>query len=254
METLLIELARWIEEETPPIFVGDIKPGVTIGQCIPPIFDAYCKVFHPFEVNPDEPEILEQNLEPRFPLTFNGTRDELFEIYKKEREEHDSKRWNFVRWESVAEKYGLVFYNQISPESFVKKFRKTGWQKNLNFPMEGHLPRSLLINILDILILHSPKDEVHIYQMPPNTIWKNKFGTDLVKCNFGEVLIYFVKDFIGYLYPADKSWILYTNTDLTFTIVGGPNKLIERFMNNDIEALECNSYTRVDDGSDQINL
>lgn len=272
MTTEPIDIAKWIEDEKLPRTTGDFKLlGCTIGQCIPPNFESYCKIYHPFEVTPDEPDILEPNKEygQKVNLSISNSPDAglqitevksdgtVIDIFARQQErlkEYKSKSWDFVTWKSVAERYGLIFHNEISPQTFVDRFQKIGWQKNLNFPSEGYLPRQLLVKLLKLLKEYSSQDQAYIYQMPPNNIWKDNKDCDLVKCSFNEVLEYFDKDFIGYLYSEDKSWVIFTDTDLKFTIVGGQKKLIDVLLSSDLEVLECKATTRVDIYSDKINV
>ncbi len=265
------ETGQWIEDDKLPRTTADFKTvGCTIGECVPPKYESYCKIFHPFEVTPDEEEILEPQNEygQKVNLVFNkdnesgiafseikedGTVVDILERFKERKKEYNSKRWSIVSWKNIAEKYGLIFHNQINPDSFVAKFLKIGWQRNLNFPREGYLPRQSLIKLLDILKTTTKVTEVCIYQMPPNNIWKDNKDSDFVKCSYEGVLEYFDKDFIGYLYAIDKSWIILTDTDLTFTIVGGRKKLIYALVASDLEVLECKSTTRVDNYSDELN-
>jgi hypothetical protein len=270
MTTETIDLAKWIEDETLNITRDDFKlHGCTIGHCIPPKFESYCKIFHPFEVTKDEVDILELNKEYGNQVSLNisidheglqitetgkdGTITDIFEKQQERLKEYNSKKWNFVTWKSIADKYGLTFHNEINPQTFVDKFQKIGWQRNLNFPSEGYLPRQILTKLLALLKYKSPSDEVYIYRMPPHNIWKDTIDCELVKCNFYEVLEYFDKDFIGYLYSVDKSWVVYTDTDLCFTIVGGKRQLIDILITSELEVLECAVTTRVDNFSDKIN-
>jgi hypothetical protein len=271
MKTEKIEIAKWIEEEKIPLTTGDFKlEGCTIEQCIPAKFETYCKIFHPFEITPDEDDILEPNKEygQQINLTFSNNIEEGFlikeigkegkeiDIFERQREylkDYNSKKWYDATWKSIAEKYDLTFHNEINPQTYIDKFQEIGWQKNLNFPSEGYLPRKSLETLLKILNKMSSSKRVFIYQMIPHNIWKDDKDCDLVSCNVNEVLEYFENDFIGYLYSEDKSWIIFTDTDLNFTIVGGQKILIENLIESDLEVLECKSKTRVDNYSDKIN-
>lgn len=271
MTTESIDIAKWIEEETLHRTTDDFKlHGVTIAHCIPPKFESYCKIFHPFELTEDEGNILEPNKDygQRVSLTISsdtqglqitktetdGTIVDIFERQQVQLKEYNSKKWNFVTWKNIADKYGLTFHNEINPQTYIDKFQKIGWQRNLNFPSEGYLPRQILTKLLILLQDKSSSDEVYIYQMPPHNIWKDNKDCDLVKCNFNEVLEYFDKDFIGYLYSIDKSWVVFTDTDLCFTIVGGQNQLIDTLISSELEVSECIATTRVDSYGDKIKV
>jgi hypothetical protein len=266
-----IDIAKWIQEGTLPWTTDDFKLfGCTIGQCIPPTYEAYCKIFHPFEITPDEPDVLAPNKEygQQVTLQFNRDNDNnlsiseirpdgsivnILERQKEQLAEHNSKRWNLASWKSIAEKYGLFFHNEISQQKFVEKFQKIGWPKNLSFPSEGYLPRQLLIDLTYILKTAVTTDTVYIYQFPPHTAFKGNKDCELVRCSLDEVLEYFGNGFVGYLYASDKSWIVFTDTDLSFTIVGGQIQLIEKLINSSLEVLQCLSTTRVDMYADKLN-
>lgn len=271
MTTEPIEKAKWIEDEQLPRTNKNFElTGCTIGQCIPPIFECYCKIFHPFEVTPDEPDILEPKKQLgqmgnltikthpdsglQVTITFeDGNVIDIPKQHEERQREYKSKTWHFATWRSIAEKYDLVFHNEVNGKTFADKFQTIGWPRNLKFPSEGYLPRELLVNLLKKLENISNSDQVYIYQMLPNSIFKDNKDCDLVKCTFNEVLEYFDTNFIGYLYPEDKSWVVFTDTDLCFSIVGGPKRLVDLLLSSDLEILECNATTRVDNFSDKMN-
>ncbi len=145
-------------------------------------------------------------------------------------------------------------HNEVNVESFMEMFQKIGWPKNLNLPMEGNLLRQQLTILLGAINEISSSKEVYIYQELPHSIVKENKDCDLVKCSFKEVLQYFDNYFKGYLFSADKSWLVFTHTDLDFTILGGPKKLIDNLISSDLEVLECTANTRVDSKSDELNL
>jgi len=266
-----MEMAKWIEDEVLPLSTSEFKmSGCPIGHCIPPKFESYCKIYHPFEVTPDEPDILEPDKDYRKPVSITFLRDpekvtkitmtkndgtviDLFEEHKERLKDYHSKKWIFTAWKTIADKYGLLFHNEINTETYVNKFQEIGWPKNLAFPGEGQLPRKNLMDHLGVLEKESTAGEVFIYQKIPHSIYKDNRYDDLVRCSYEEVLGYFDKDFAGYLYSADKSWIVFTDTDQHFTIVGGDKRLIRSLATCDLEVLECTKDTRVDEHSDRIN-
>jgi len=250
MESLDTQIANWIDKKIIPLTPGNLEPqGVIINNCIPGIFESYCKLFHPFEINITEADILISDQENR---QKNGEGD-LFQQYQKKLKEFKPGDLKVVTWKNIASKFGLIFHDEINTRAFSEKFKKIGWPKNISFPKEGRLPRILLIELLAILKKENAGNVVFIYQSPPNSIMKIDKYHDLVRCTFEEVLKYFEDDFIGYLYPEDKSWIVYTGTDLHFTIIGGKKKLIDAIVNSHLEAVECESTTRVDNDSDKLN-
>jgi len=271
METLNVDFAKWISNELLKPTKGDFKVfGSTIGQNIPPTFESYCKIFHPFGITLDEPEGLRPNSKKGKLLTSSmeigekkeiiitekdseGKEIDLLQDFIQRKEDHNLKFFKYISWKNIANKYGLSFHSQINIQSFVAKFKNIGWPTNLNFPKEGRLPRQILVKLIEILKKGTIKNEVFIYQTAPHTIWKGGKDCDLVKCTFEDILKYFEEDFIGYLYSSDKSWIVYTNNDLHFTIVGAKKSIITNIANSELEAIECNANTRTDYYSDKIN-
>ncbi len=239
MEILPNEKAKWIRENLMPMksydFKNDFKlEGYTIANCIPIIFESYRKIFHPFEITFDETDFLE--LSPDFFV---------------KRKEYKSKRWEEISWKSISDKYGLKFHDQINPQTFINKFEKIGFPKNLTFPFEGHLSLKIFEELIKILKSYDTKDEVYSYQVMPHSE-KNEFEV-LVKCSFDELITYYPNGLIGYLYSHDKRWILFTDTDLCFTIFGGPSDLSDKLNSSSVESLLCLATSRVDDYGDLIN-
>ena len=156
----------------------------------------------------------------------------------------------------MAEKYGLVFHNEINPRSFTNKFEESGWPEDLGFPSEGYLPRRELLKLVEVLRCHTPTGEAYIFQTAPHSTYKDGRTEDLVVAELGEVSRYFDDGFIGYLYGRDKEWVVYTDTDLPFTIAAGSEELVGTLTNNEVsglEALICDPSTRLDVASNQIN-
>ena len=271
MQTLPISESKWIPESVQPCSKEKFREnGCTIANLIPPVYESYGKLLHPFEINTAEPDTLEPN--PDYGRQVNiaissvpggginiteqykdGTGTNLFDEYQKKVEDRKAQKLLPVSWQSIAQKYALRFHEEINTSSYIARFQKTGWPRNLLFPSEGRLPRAQLISLLSILKECSPQEEVHIYQTPPHSLYKNDRIEDLVACTFEEVTQYFEEDFIGYLYAADKSWIVFTDTDLHCTLIGGYPALLQALQESTLEVVPCSHTTRVDNFSDRIN-
>ena len=213
METLDLANARWIDETN-----NKFKhQGLTVEDCIPPMYEAYAKVLHPFS------------------------------IYQTRYEADHEINPTSISWQNTAEKYGMRFYAETNKISFVTHFEDIGYPTDLYFPIEGILPRQLFVELLKVLESYTPSNEFIIYQTAPYTIWKDEKVQDLVACNADEVLTYFDKFFAGYLYAADKSWIIFTDCDLYFTIIGGTKELVSALAESQLETIICSNLSRVDE-------
>jgi hypothetical protein len=213
MKTLDLSEANWIED----VIHKRKYEGVTIENCIPSKYEVYGKILHPFTTFADEQQArLEIDPTP-------------------------------VKWKVVAVKYGMNFYPDTNIISFVRHFKEIGFPSNLHFPDEGTLPLTLCSHLLKVLESFTVSGEVVIYQTAVHGIWKDGKLDDLVTCNFEEVRSYFNNWFSGYLYAADKSWIIFTDADLYFTIVGGTQKLVSALTDREFETIVCSSLARVDE-------
>lgn len=272
MKRIDTKLSYWIENEKVSIqaHINEVEFVNKIHNTIPPIFESYCKIFHPFEVVVEENETLTKNERygkwgsmllkhdnKGIPHCYevNERGEEIDIVKRKEKEQHvwESKERKSISWKSVTEKYGLNYHSEINPDSFVRKFQQIGWPSNLGFPSEGFLPQPELEKFLEIAKKHTPSGRVYIYQKAPNTIWKNNEPEDLVLCSIAEVKEYFTNGFVGYMYDEERRWIIFNDTDLYFSIVGGTKKLITDLQHSQLETLECREDTRVDNWSDKIN-
>lgn len=272
MKKVNTEFAQWIEDGKAsvhfPIEGGEFVNRVK--NIVPAIFESYCKIFHPFEISFEEEDTLTKNEQYGQHRTMLLNRDaqgnlhfyeinaqgEAEDIVKRSEEEQriwESRKRENVCWRDVAEKYGLVYHNEINPQSFVRRFQQIGWPPNLRFPSEGFLPQEALETFLAVVASHTPSQRVYIYQQAPNTIWRNSEPEELVLCRLDEVKDYFTSGFIGYIYDEERRWIIFNDTDLCFSVVGGARKLIMDLLSSPLEVLECSANTRVDVNSDKVN-
>lgn len=271
MEHLPLSEAQWFRQQLKPWPPADFsKEGTTVDNLIPSGYESYGKLLHPFEVNREEPDTLgpHPNYGKRVNIAISNTPDGGISITEQKPDgtvvdlrEEASRREEKRRlqtlvptpWRTIAQKYGLTFHEEINTGSYAALFQHTGWPRNLLFPSEGFLPRQPFLQLLSLLKEHTPGGAVYIFQYPPHTLFKEGRTEDLVRCHLEEVPAYFEEDFIGYLFAADRSWMVHTNTDFHFTLVGGNQALLAALESSELEVLECRAATRVDDYSDRIN-
>jgi hypothetical protein len=179
--------------------------------------------------------------------------DEYISLSSKLNEKRFSNNAKDIRWEYLSAQLNLEYHNELSFKMIATALKKREWPKNLHLPDEGHLEFKLFQKLLKT-VHEVCQDEVYFaVQTPPNTLWITDIEYDLIEMSYDEVLKYFDKYFIGYLYSDSKSWIIHTDTDLLFTIVGGDQRLVNRILYSDLEAIECTSDTRIDNKSDRLN-
>lgn len=250
MIKLNIQEADWIKEQTVPY--GTSTRNVVMGNIIPAQFDSYCKIFYPFTIFHDVPATLVPNEQLKKPshwyfdpqtrkLMADGKEWVPDELVQR----RDKGEGSATRWKEMGERYGVTFNNQTEIEAYSNKFKEIGWPENLLFPAEGRLPMPMLSVVLDILTRYSGgKDSVRLYLIAPNSMGWKDYPKEVVEGRLDEIPDYFDRRyFIGWLFPPDRSWILHTDTDLHYTVLGGPAPLIDMLVKSPLEVLKCDAST-----------
>ncbi|HEY4289268.1 MAG TPA: hypothetical protein VGN00_19340 [Puia sp.] len=134
-----------------------------------------------------------------------------------------------VGWKEVGERYGVVFDKESSIDRYARAIKEKEASERLEFPIEGQLPLAVLTTLLEVLKPYTASGRVCIFQTPPHSIFRGGNTGELVELGLDEVPGYFTKYFTGYLFSVDRSWIVFTDTDLDFTIVGGSAQLISSY-------------------------
>lgn len=232
----------------------------SVSDCIPPLFEAYCKVLHTIYIdtsiedlnitwddyiksnrdfNPDDPiENLLSN------ATYNyGQPDEDFEGVQ-------------VSWKDLAKSFNIKFVPELNAESFTKKFKNGSWPRYLVGPTEGLLTEQETNTIINIISDMYPNEDVYFRFFLMSTIklendlfFKGKLTDYLLFQNSKEVI-----SSPNHVWPQSKEWCVCTDYDLTFTLIGGSRQLINNFLNSDdLECLEVLPKTGVSYLADKIN-
>jgi hypothetical protein len=237
--------------------------GNVVAQCMPGVFPAYCKLFHPIHEDAsirnhaltwDE----EKRANPAPVETEPGKkalaallRDSVLVGHCSGVEETQDAR---VLWQTLAERYGLVFNPEFNPESFRKVFKTGSWPRYLLGPAEGTLDRKTCEALISVFKPLSQtggiyfrfsdylmNDLPHLYSGD-----LNELTAFLTKPRFGSTPEYW--------WPDDRSWCVCTDWDLTFTLVGGSRTLVEACLAHPIlECIVVTPETRIDFRADNLN-
>ena len=225
-----LDLTKWIEEETIQWQITDSKIfNLEIGKCLPQGFESHCKIFYPFEQK--------------------KSHDQSIALI-----EENEKNSEFIKWKKIADEHDLVFHNQLSLKTYKTRLEKKLKDEGIEFPKDGSFNASLFDQLLSILKAKRPFENLYIYQKLPHSIWKNKERDILYLSSWIETMEYFNEGFTGYVFPEDKSWIVFADINFPFALVGGGKEIIEAIVSSELEAIECSENTRVDEYSDEINL
>jgi len=197
-------------------------PGVSVRHCVPSKFPSYAKVFHPIYTDPPS------------------------------RGRIKGKR---VLWRELAQRFSLEFHPEINASFFAPVSQEGTWIENLIGPDKGHLDEDTCGVLIDTLERFTGQHQCWFYYTG-------------ISISGYEPRLYHgdIQDIIGltkldgamappeYWWPDDRSWCIYSDWDLTFTIVAGPSELIRLCADNSaLEAVPVTASTRVDDLADRPN-
>lgn len=219
--------------------------GNFVSHLLPPKFGAYAKILHRITANYEN---IDHPLSGReFALLRIPPCAELRSFVESQRHRAESPR---IRWKALAELLSVPFVSEICHEWFRASLGDpTCWPRFLYGPDEGNLDYEELSELLSLLHLFTGKQECFLRFAPVPLV-----GTDrpiLFTGALDEVIAFLKKNEYQfspeYLWPSDRNWCLCTDYDLTFTVVGGPQKLISAiFGSSRLEALQVNEQTRID--------
>ncbi len=223
----------WLREELSPLPEGK-EPEFRVEHRLPRRFERALKILHPMYVDPD---VEDRRLTWSQSGQATGRRGE--------------RRW----WRELAEEHGLDFCPELSEWSFLPRF-SGGWPRHLVGPDEGTLPADQCLRLAAHLLRSDSTSNVYFYyDLAATTDWEAEqlwlgplaelntlLGSDEVWCSPSIWL------------PADRSWCVATDYDLTFTLVGGSEGLVTAIEEDEeLETLPVDFDTRIDARADIVN-
>lgn len=259
---------RWIEEGRLKLIPWNNPDwnGNFVAHCLPPIFPAYAKIFHPMyedlelkgtSVTWDEENKLLRQLQappgnPVSKIFYEALSNSTLVM----RSGPCPKSGRRIRWQELAHQFGLQFHAEINDTSFTRIFPKSSWPRYLIGPAEGDLAIESCANLATILERYTQSQTCYFYYLIYAT--KDCGNPLLFQGHLGnvfEALKYEkVRSSPSWWWPSDHSWCVSTDWDLTFTLVGGPESLIaELIANPELECLQVTSESRVDSKGDLRN-
>jgi hypothetical protein len=221
--------------------------GNFVSHLIPERFDAYTKILHRIEPNYkniDNPLSERENAILKIPKC-----TELRSFIGKLREERRNPR---IRWATLAQLLGVPFAPEICHEWFRTTMEEPGcWPRFLFGPADGNLHPEELSNVISLLMPSTGSQDCffRFFEYTPAHLFE---GKPILFCGVLNELGTFLTEGSHqftpeYWWPADRSWCLCSEYDLTFTLIGGSRDLISAVLRNDtLEALEVTAGTRID--------
>jgi hypothetical protein len=256
--------AKWIRKRVIVTEHFDPVVGNQIGNLFPTMFQSYCKVFHNIyqdnaiedhsttwddvekrkTYDPTDPVA---NLKHTATTVYGGT------------DNRDRERLTRLRWSELAEQYGLRFHGDINQNSFTRNFPGGSWPFYLIGPQEGNLEVPTCGEIVRSIIIATGGDLSELCYFLYDLIATQALESDLLfsgplRSIFETYELDEVHGTPTFWWPADRNWLVCTDWDLTFTVVGGSSDLIAAIVSNpELEAITVEPSSRVDFKSDTIN-
>lgn len=229
-----LEEYKWIRDET-VYFLTDKRQGSRVENFLPKRFTHYCKIIHPLF---RDPQIKDESL-----LWRDCSPDQSGEIQLGER----------LRLMDLAEKYDLEFSKELSPASLMNKLG--GYPRYIISGEEGEIEPDSLKALVRVLQLFGGEERCYFLY---GLLKSAHYIDELYHGELAEVEELAKRDHLygtpSYWWPEDKSWCLYTDIDMNFSLIGGSPELIEALFADDfLECIECDTATRIDNLADYRN-
>jgi hypothetical protein len=255
--------AAWISGNTSTLqpTCSDWK-GNFVSHCVPTIYPAYCKVFHPIyeDLSVADRDIPWNDLKPLLSNPKEPLDRLLNDVTLVYGGEYDTGDLRPMSWRQLAQRYGLEFHPELNASSFTRNFPGDSWPRYLIGPDEGTVRLDTLKQIVRaIALVTSDFDLAQPCYFHYDLIATAAVCEDLLF--YGKLIDVFdtralddVNTTPTNWWPRDKGWFVSTDWDLTFSLIGGPDELIKSLTANaEIDCVEVTPETRIDYKSDQLN-
>ncbi len=226
-------------EEKKDYFVADIMPST---------FSAYVKLLHPFY---EDTEITDHSMgwdEYYHPWSSRKQQmaDEIVEQAKLYGGTTRAPHLRSISWRELAKKYSVVFNEGITGNAFQRGMPDGKWPRYLIGPAAGELTNGMTQALVDLLKPYTTNEDCFFYfwclatKIPKNPHdWGDVLYEGLLKdvALFLDGKIEEVNRTPTYWIPKSRQWLVCSDYDLDFTLVGGSEELIEGLLNS--QSLEC---------------
>jgi hypothetical protein len=237
---------EWIRSGREELLASDNPSwkGNFVSHLLPKTFEVYAKVLQSIEANYEN--IDNPLAESEIAILKIPPCKKLRSFVESLREEDRGSR---IRWKTLAHLFGVPFKSEICHEWFRVSMEVGCWPRFLFGPSEGNLNGKELAELLSVLRPFTGGQDCFFRFAEIPFITTDK---PILFCGALDELPTFLADgeyqlTPEYLWPADHSWCVCSDYDLTFTIVAGSKELVSGVLNNaTLEALEVTPQTRID--------
>lgn len=258
-----LSAADWLRKNVDSTDNFESRDGNYVTHCIPDVFESYCKVFHNVyeDVSIDDRSITWDEVSKRESANLDDPVEKLIHdstmVYGGDFDPNNLKR---IRWSDLAARYSLQFHPELNVDSFSRNFPTRSWPRYLIGPDEGMLDDSTCKEIVRSIALATSDFDLSqqcffLYDLIATT----NYESDLLykgrlKSLFDTPKLEDVSGTPTYWWPADNKWLVCTDWDLTFTLIGGSEEFISSIISNsEIECLLIEPTNRIDYKSDTVN-
>jgi len=225
----------------------------TVAGLVGDEFPAYCKIFHPCVELLLEPAVLAGYAR----AASQGDRQDYDGIWLARRrllggETDVSIPYRRLRIRDLAARFHRPFGADFSVFSIADQL-----PLNIALPEEGVLPKQIAARLIQILrAIRDNWDCFFMWTLTPPNLGDDVPGVaNVYRGDIDDLLAYMSqltpeggKTLPEFWWPDDRAWAVCTNTDLTFSVMGGSQQLIARVLADpEIEAIRVRSETRVDE-------
>lgn len=233
-KTSSLEEFKWIHKET-AAFLSDKRQGVRVENFLPNRFTHYCKMIHPLY---RDPQIQDEQF-----LWSECTPQQADNIQLGER----------LRLMELAKKFEIKSSKELSTAALMYKLNAV--PRYLITGEEGRIERESLKALVQVLREFIGKDRCYFWYELLRT---EDYSDFLFRGKLIDVMELSKRaDLHGtptYWWPADKTWCVYRDSDLDFSVIGGSRELIEALLADDfLECLVCAATTRIDRQADYLH-
>lgn len=238
------------------------KTGVTVASCVPPMFEAYVKVFHPIfeDLSIEDRQLSWDQAEKRLLPEPVSVQDAECVVRRSTLVYSGAEAGSLLRrisWKELAKQYNMAYKATLSANSFSRRFPGGSWPRYLSGPAEGSLEAETRDELAAILDRAFPGTDCYFhFWFLAATVWPDDL---LYRGAIKEVAVFpdkveEVRLTPTHWFPQDHSWLVCTDYDLTFTLVGGPESLIASVMQSGLlECVRVGPDTRVDNRADEAD-
>jgi hypothetical protein len=246
----------WISSGCLPLLGRDDPrwEGNTVAHCIPPIFESYAKVLHPIYIDPEDAASTSSWAE------VDAANPDPGELISGARLVTVGTGLNApgprIRWHAVAAEVGATLVPEINVSTLLKARPDGSMPRRYLGPDEGSLDQPTCSALVAAIAGAMPEESCWYHYV---NIATRDIEALTLREPLGSVSTTFESDQVygtpSYWWPDSRDWCVCTDWDLTFTLVGGPARLVQAVLGApEIEALEVSSRTRVDWSSGDVGV